>query len=303
MTNRPSRRTLLQGLAGLPLMAALPPTLTAPQHENTKKVPPFTSIKSLVVLFHGLFAFVVWPDHLLILAPRVLLNDHVYKVGNWTQELDVADGGRYFLNVERTTKPTWGTFDIQKHPVMKKVGNFYPNSALVKYGVYAPFPDDVVQLRCLNKIQNFPFFDYGIPKAPDTIPLVTALVYKNFAPGSQPSVEPNLWKAPLNQDVVHLHVRAEPQDEHSSPDGITSLGSVFGLSKTDLALNCNYTDCFVCPDTNPTPPEYTITTAEECTLYEIAKGNVNPCVGYTQICTTPSRGRPVNCASIIVDNT
>jgi hypothetical protein len=304
MTNRPSRRSLLQGLASLPLMAALPPFPSARQRENKKKNAAPIQIKSLVVFFHGLFAYVVCQDHLLILAPRVPLNDHVYRVGSWRQEIAVTDGQLYFLNVERESKSTWSNFDATKHPVMKKAGvKYHSNLELVKYGMFALFPDHVVQLRCLNQIGNKPFFSAGVAKGPDTLPLVTALVYENCVVDSQPSVEPNLWIAPPSQDEVHLHVRAEPRDETSSPDGITALGNVFGLGPNDLKLDPAYSDCFVCPDANPSQSGYNITTAEECTLYEIAENKIDPCTPKQKSLNPAMFGRPVNCASMIVDNT
>src|SRR5436305_14965226 len=51
--------------------------------------------QQLNIIFHGLFSYIIWSDHLEVLAPQV--DEHVYKAGTWGQEMRLKESVMYRL--------------------------------------------------------------------------------------------------------------------------------------------------------------------------------------------------------------
>lgn len=89
-----SRRDLLKGALGLSLA-----TLGMKSSDVTQPrtaAPPRTSVPTLNVIFHGLFAFALGENSIQVIAPDV--DGHVYGAGFWRREAPMAKGaGPYTL--------------------------------------------------------------------------------------------------------------------------------------------------------------------------------------------------------------
>lgn len=84
-----TRRSLLKSLAVVPLASTL-----SPLEQAIAQTRQPTS--ELCLWFHGLFAFVIMNDYIVVLTPKV--HDHEYLAGLWQQEKKMRDGEWYRLS-------------------------------------------------------------------------------------------------------------------------------------------------------------------------------------------------------------
>src|SRR6266700_1998713 len=89
-----SRRALLKGCAAFSLGSALAPLqpLFSMSQPPTKGA---AGTRTLYLCCHGLFAFVLREDHILLLTPRI--DEHTYLVGTWRSEKGMKKDGAYSL--------------------------------------------------------------------------------------------------------------------------------------------------------------------------------------------------------------
>jgi hypothetical protein len=222
-----NRREAISGVLGIPLSVALPPLGAA----NCSLEEGVDTIDTLNVLFHGPFAFVLYPDHIRVLTPSE--GDHDYKAGNykpvgdWTL-LKTFSAGTYSISGIK------GNIDASGNAVMP---NNRPDSATnvilpadhhdVKVTaidpgrkhyatIILPFPRAYESL-CLDEVA-MPIFKGGaatLANNPKMLPRTQALTYEvSHLQGLQILGLP-AWKAtasPSVPNVANLHFVVLPKD-------------------------------------------------------------------------------------------
>jgi hypothetical protein len=311
MIDYPSRRSILKGLASLPILSALGPLESAfPAMTATQPSAKTCTAGSsqLNVYFHGLFAFILWPDltdpntgkkvagsgRIQVIAPN--WGDHEYRAGkgkghvlrpNLTYQLKVSQSNSVSANQ---------CFQDHACAIFKDI---YPGGPSVAQNNFIlPYPNSVRSLRCVpkrNDDQNQPIEFFSSPQIvqppPDRLSLLPVLVYCDL---QTPPVVVGLpsWK-PRMDGIYHLHFRAEPKMPHLGGDPpYKQFEALFpGLS---LTLDSTYQNDYACPDASLAE----FPGQEQCSLVEI-NGNMcsKPCIEKDMV---QRAGRLVNCMSIVV---
>ena len=302
-----SRRSVLKGLTTLPVVTALHPLDFSRKLAEATPRQAGPAIKTLNVIFHGLFAFVLWKkqNYIQVLAP--IVGDHVYKAGGRGTHLQpLAAGQTYTLTGVKDGGMNPG-FD----PDMNSV--FNNHAQIDARAVYCSFliniPNGIYALRCLPKMPGEEFYTSSPEPLhkPGQLPLVHVLTY------SPDSIQP-LNLSPLKKlqmyvagDTANLHVRAEPErmSQESTPGAFDRLNFVF----PDLGaqLNPKYGEA-----SQPLDPQgwpgfpHGVDVDDECALVDVLNGCPPPTRPIGKAIQEPPfrtlDGHPINCHSITVIN-
>jgi hypothetical protein len=213
---RIGRRSVLKRLAGASALGVSGglATAEAAQPAFRPSSPPYT----FNVLIHGLWAIVVWQDHLELLAPVVRGSvNHVYRVGtlDWSmgapkvKTVDV-DSGSYQVQFLRTGPSK--AFSETQFAVVQGTKDF--NWQMVKWRVLLPLPTDICPLFLVSDPAGQPIVSGGSFSAPPPthMPLTILLVYSTS--DKSISMQPGaIWSSDVSQAPVNLHLWAEPANE------------------------------------------------------------------------------------------
>ena len=274
--NSLTRRSLLKGLAAAPLISALSPleqTLAQPRRPTTE----------LCLWFHGLFGFVIMPDYIAVVTPKV--EEHRYLAGLWKQEQKLHDGEWYRLSgVNDAVRPN-------KMPVLKDQTLFLSGVKAVNMAesfclIRLPFPKQIIPLR----FTGAQFSGGHAPKAntSSTFPTVQVMRYE-VVDYSKLRVEP--FKAWVTQKrpppIINFHIFAEPEwlvhPEHAMRafDSLIRLFSGIDLKLKNSTAACLPLDLNVPAGINP---QHQISLAER-----------------NGACKEPVGSRTANCFMIVLD--
>lgn len=163
----------------------------------------------LNVVFHGLFSYIIWPDHVEVLAPQV--DEHVYKAGSWGKEFRLREGVVYRLEGVHA-EARIPDIDVRNNLVLTKISNIDHSSAKLYCSLILPMPQQMIGLRRAYPPPKQPAFQGKALSGtnPDSIPLVQTLVYKVEG-------QPNLGKEfpwvseDKGSGTINLHIWAEPE--------------------------------------------------------------------------------------------
>jgi hypothetical protein len=317
MIDYPSRRSILKGLASLPILSALGPlesafpAMTATQL-SAKTCP--TGSCQLNVYFHGLFAFILWPDLTdpsgtkvagsgCIQAIAPVWSDHENRGG--TGEGDPLQANlTYQLQAPRSNSVSANQcFQDRACPIFK--GIHLGSPGVVQSNIILPYPNSERSLRCVPKALDIkhhrPIEFFKSPQIvqplPDRLSLLPVLVYCDLQSPPEVVGLPS-WKPQMDGNgIYHLHFRAEPRTEDHF-----SLGKPYKVFEVlfpglSLTLNRIYEDAYPCPDANLAE----FPAQEQCNLIElVAKSCSNPSIPCKP--EMHPRVRPVNCMPIVVDS-
>src|SRR5262245_15427558 len=137
-----TRRALLKGLAAFPLIAAPAPFVRA--FCQGPKASPRTSMSTLYLCCHGLFAFVFYDDHIAIITPDV--DDHAYKAGAWKKEARLTKGEVYSLvGANDPDHPNPRPALDKDNLFLSGLKNIDLDRSFCELNV--PFPDEFISLR------------------------------------------------------------------------------------------------------------------------------------------------------------
>jgi len=240
-----NRRNLIKALAAFPLAAVLPPLEQRAQGQRPLQRPGPGSFPgpgrntdvTLNAWFHGLFAFVFMPDHILVLTPRV--HSHLYLAGAWREEKPLRQGEWYRL---------LGAEDpANANPVLSLSANNQPTysgaqtvSMDKSYCVLRfPFPDAILPVRRFSAdvLKNL---TWGKPR----YPLVQVLRY-SIADPKKLQLDPfPSWQAKAEEQpkglgvssaravAINLHFFAQPSADtdrcgHYGPSAFQPLLALF----------------------------------------------------------------------------
>lgn len=165
----------------------------------------------LNVVFHGMFAFVVFPDHIEAIAPDI--SDHVYKAGAWAHEMRLGQGVSYSLSGVSTDAPPVA-LDPASQVVLSGVSKINTSSSTVFCVLNLPMPDKIVGLRRAKPAPGRPVF---AGKAAGTIratsfPLLETFVYRISDMQKLGLGHAFEWQPEItSQGTVNLHIWAEPE--------------------------------------------------------------------------------------------
>ena len=194
------RRNLLKSLAAVPLVSALNPLENAVSQARQPTA-------DLCLWFHGLFAFVMRKDHIVVLTPKV--KDHAFLAGLWRQEQKLQDGEWYRLSgVSEPARPN-------PRPVLDKARQLFVsgangiNMAESYFLMRLPFPKQMIPLRYAEAT----FSGKAAPKQTisPTFPTVQLMRYR-VVDYSNLRLEPfKPWvKQKRPPPIIHFHIFAEP---------------------------------------------------------------------------------------------
>jgi len=203
-----SRRALLKGCAAFSLGSALAPLqpLFSQPKKSSRSVPGTT----LYLCCHGLFAFVLRQDHILLLTPRI--DEHKYLAGTWRSEKDMKKGGSYSL-----LGSSKGEYS-NRRPVISKDNLHLSGIKDIDLAssfcqIKLPFPEQFISLRHVQA--SFTGKSFAAANAPSasTFPLLQVLKYEmpdpqncRFEGLDQP------WKPDPHAAIQQMHIFAEPPD-------------------------------------------------------------------------------------------
>src|SRR5579871_6838679 len=109
----------------------------------------------LNVVFHGLFAYIIGPNGVEVLAPQV--DDHVYKAGTWGKEFPLKASVVYELQgVHGEVQPP--SVDEQNNLVLKNISNIDRSPARLFCSFMLPLPTKIVGLRTVRSGAGRPIF-------------------------------------------------------------------------------------------------------------------------------------------------
>jgi hypothetical protein len=100
--------------------------------------------QKLNLIFHGMFAFVIWRDHIEVLAPEE--EDHVYKAGAWGRERRLRQGGVYTLQGANpgAKRPA---LNPKENLVLSNLTQIERDPETLFFSVILPFPESMTGLR------------------------------------------------------------------------------------------------------------------------------------------------------------
>jgi hypothetical protein len=320
MIDYPSRRSVLKGLASLPILSALGPLESAfpgrtVAQPSAKTCP--TGSSQLNVYFHGMFAFILWPDLtdatgakvagsgcIQVIAPHV--NGHEYRGGKGKGHL-LRPNLTYQLKVSQSN-PVSANQCFQDHAcaIFKDI---YPGGpGVAQNNFILPYPNSEKSLRCVpqrkdNNAQPIAFFSSPqiVQPLPDRLSLLPVLVYCDLQAPPEVVGLPSWPPQPDHAGIYHLHFRAEPRTGHTDKNLPLDKNLPYKTFETlfpglRLTLDSSYATDYACPDPNLAEfPEQ-----EQCNLSELA---ANSCSNPSMPCTKERHPfvRPVNCMPLVVD--
>ncbi len=290
-----SRRALLKGCAAFSLGSALAPLqpLFSQPKKSSKSVPGTT----LYLCCHGLFAFVLRQDHILLLTPRI--DEHKYLAGTWRSEKDMKKGGSYSL-----LGSSKGEYS-NRRPVISKDNLHLSGIKDIDLAssfcqIKLPFPEQFISLRHVQA--SFTGKSFAAANAPSasTFPLLQVLKYEmpdpqncRFEGLDQP------WKPDPHAAIQQMHIFAEPPDlvpgDHASR-AFDALVQIFPGVELTLKPGRGLAPC---PHKEPGSPR-AIDLEQELSLSE----RDNSCSSLVKKGDKPHKDRgpqPGNCFSVIVD--
>jgi hypothetical protein len=189
----------------------------------------------LNVVFHGLFSYIIWPDHIEVLTPQV--DQHVYKAGNWGKEFRLKESLTYQLSGVRR-EPAAPSVDLRNNIILRKITNIDRSPSRLFCSFTLPFPKSMTGLRRAMAVRQQPFFSGAAAAniAPDSLPLLQVLTYQIDDVRQLNLGAAFLWKPEIDNTThtVNLHIWAEPevamidalQAEHA-PDAFIRLMKLF----------------------------------------------------------------------------
>src|ERR1700683_4899632 len=129
----------------------------------------------LNVIFHGLFAFVIWDHCIEVLAPDVA--DHEYKAGVWKFERRLREGATYHLKgVKKCGQIPSQTPDTGCNAVLDHFVQVDRQKRKLFCSFVLPFPEDIIHMRPVScKEDIFGGTDAG--GLPRTITAAQGFVY------------------------------------------------------------------------------------------------------------------------------
>lgn len=216
---------------------------------------------ALNVVFHGMFAFVMWDHCVEVLVPEV--TGHTYKAGNVMPPLDPSGNCRAELKLLQSgaTYRLAGAFadtkkslDPAKNVVLSNRRMIDRSQNKVHCGLWLPHPDQIYSLGCVQcDIPGLKFFsgvDAGEVQSTE-LALLQVFVYENLDDRG-PSLQPDIgWTPVMNECCTNnLHVFAEPPMKMRGPEStkhqLEAADALFSLfAGLDLHLK---------PQNDPEPP-------------------------------------------------
>jgi hypothetical protein len=165
--------------------------------------------KRLNVVFHGMFAYVIWPDHVEVMAPQE--EDHVYKAGAWGRERRLKEGGAYTLEGVRP-----GTEKLAINPrenlVLSQLRTIDRSVDALFFSLRMPLPHCMTGLRRVRLDPQKQLFrgEAARDLSLTMLPLIQVLTYvvDDF---SAVHLDPNhTWRPdPASAGTANLHIWAE----------------------------------------------------------------------------------------------
>jgi hypothetical protein len=236
-----NRRQLLRtaiGATAVPLMCPILAT-TEPAIAGFPPAPG----QALVLVFHGLFAFLFGAkgNDILVVVPSV--SGHVYWAGDFGHEDQNPMPPNKPLKLSGIKAGNWTplfNFPYLNQPLVADSSKSYTTLTI-------PWPDDLVLDRKVTPISNQDFFSQPAGLKPTELPTIFSFVYRDSTIVSRPGLVGTNWMAPrswgqpggVNQAV--LHVRAEHCGKPAMNNGWDTFNTLFGLSNTSkIMLNPNY---------------------------------------------------------------
>jgi len=298
-----SRREAVGTLVALPSARLLKSLGIKPTMLGNTEVP--TTVTTLNVVFHGLFAFVLWNNSKYIQAIAPIVSNHSYLVGGQALASlqPLGQGQRYTLNGVTAGNMSTG-FDPSKNSVF---GNIHQIDFRQSHcEILLPFPDTVSLLRVVPMQSGCDFYKTAptLTQKPTSLPLIHVFSY-TLGTTSKPTLNP---LTALNMDTTasfyNLHLRAEPKvDMAGGPVGFASLDLLF--PELQAQLNSCYDSYYASPDTSFPPG---LSAMDECTLEELISNQCPPPPTMDTLDSKsaksakhyPFDGKLVNCHSVVI---
>jgi len=198
--------------------------------------------QKLNVVFHGMFAFIFWNDHIEVLAPEE--DDHMYRAGSWGRERRLREGGVYALDGVTPSK-TPIRLDPTKNLVLSRLTNINRDPRILFCSFTFPLPESMTGLRHVKLEPARSLFGGAASKSVSitTLPLIQVFTYQvgDFAKLRFNPLP--LWTpTPGPQGIANLHVWGESDSVFTEDDrdhpmrGFEQLTSLF----PDLDLQLLY---------------------------------------------------------------
>lgn len=189
-------------------------TLSLHAQDNQGSVPAGNDPGQLQlnVVFHGLFSYIIWPDHIEVLTPQV--DQHVYKAGSWGKEFRLKESSTYqLLGVHK--EPSAPVIDLRNNMVLQKIVNIDRSQSRLFCSFTLPFPKKVEGLRRAMAVRQQPFFSgaAAAQMAPNSLPLIQVFTYQIDDIRQLSLGDFSLWQPELDKTTrtVNLHIWAEPE--------------------------------------------------------------------------------------------
>jgi hypothetical protein len=227
-----NRRQLIRAALGASAAPMLVPLLGAASRPEFGPMPQATS-RTLVVVLHGLFAFLFGAkgDGISVVVPKVA--GHVYWAGDFGHEdLNVMPAKKN-LTLGGVKAGSWTpNFNFPYLDRTLKVAT----TSLQYTSLTLPWPDDLVLDRLVPSQPGKDFFSQPSDLKPTVFPTIYSFVYRDGSIASRPGLNGTNWKAPrswgqsggVNQAV--LHVRAEHCGVVPMNNGWDTFNDLFGLT-------------------------------------------------------------------------
>jgi hypothetical protein len=256
----------------------------------------------LNLIFHGLFAFIIWRNPKYIQAIAPIVDDHSYMAGGkaLASLMQLAKGQTYELKGVNDGQMSPG-FDETRNSVFQKINDIDMRQSYCQINL--PFPDAVTGLRAVPKQGGCEFYK-AAPKLkhkPNELPLIHAFSY-TLSSAEKPSID-GLSSVYMDQTALsyNLHLRAEPKSEVFAMTGFDSLNKLFPELKAQL------TDCY---DNYYAHPDVAfpsgLSVEDECSLPELILNLCPPpptsgtSAAMGKAVTRTVDGKLVNCHSVAI---
>ena len=224
--NSLSRRNILKGIVSAPLLGSIKPNFGAAPDVVPIQTAPGTQPTVLNLVFHGLFAFVLWDQCLEVLVPNVG-NEHIYKAGTL---LPNDSSCRMLSNLKGATayqligvtgdasKP----FDASCNAVLTGLRIIDRSPSRLYCSFLLPHPQEIWSLRHVQVLTQ-PGANFFAGRAASQVKarelaMVQALVYRDIQYDTL-NIDPAIgWKKQTTpSNTVNLHVFAEPASADVTP--------------------------------------------------------------------------------------
>jgi len=286
-----SRRAVLRAIVSLPAIS-ISKSINLEGAVVPWELSPPADPSKVNLIFHGLFAFIVWKNTKYIQAIAPVVDDHSYMAGGkaLASLMPLAKGQTYELKGVKDGKMSPG-FDDTKNSVFEKINDIDIRQSYCQINL--PFPDAVYGLRAVPKQSGCDFYTKApkLKHKPDELPLIHVLSYTLSS--DMPSID-GLNGVVMDKTAswYNLHLRAEPKIEINAMPGFNSLNKLFPELNAQLA-GC-YDNFYSRPD--PAFPDG-LSIEDECTLPELI---LNLCPPPAAGSRHPYDGKLVNCHSVVV---